>query len=233
MNESTDPIEVLDAPRADLYTTLLRMVAGGVGEGIDRLLKVSAELDDADIAPDGELVGPFRADPTVMAVVGWMSELPSTVRGIGASAYRSAYPMTRLTGVAIDTTMHLARLTGVSALLDDMTEPLRTAIADERERLAAVGTAEYARGRVLAVYAFEQSVEGMVALLSESEELGELVREQTLGVTGAAINEIRETGAAADRLTEGLFRRLRRRPERSLPPMPAAASGTGDGGAAR
>jgi len=226
MADTPDPIEVLDAPRADLYTTLVRIVAGGIGEGIDRLLEVSAELDDADVAPDGELVRPIRADPTLMAAVGWMSELPTMLKGVGETAYRTTYPVARLTGVAVDTTVHLARLTGVAAFVEGVTEPLRAALSDERERLAAVGTAEYARGRVLAVHAFEQSVEGIVGLLSESEELGELVREQTLGITGSAINEIRETGAAADRLTEGVFRRLRRAPARGLPPKPRTTGGS-------
>ncbi|MGI9584775.1 MAG: hypothetical protein ACR2N7_04225, partial [Acidimicrobiia bacterium] len=102
-----------------------------------------------------------------------------------------------------------------------VTEPMRTAFAEESERLTAVGTAEYARGRVLATYAFEQSVGGIVGLLSESEELGELVREQTLGITGSAVQEIRETGAAADGLTENIFRKVLGRSSRQLPPAPA------------
>jgi hypothetical protein len=178
MDAESTPMEVESPPRADLYTTLVRVVSGGIGEGIDRLLQVSAELDEASVEPDGDLK-PFVADANVMAA------------------------------------------TGVASFVEGFTAPVREALAEERERLTAVGTAEYARGRVLAVHAFEQSVEGIVGLLSESEELGELVREQTLGVTGSAVQEIRETGAAADGLTEGIFRRIFRREDRPLPPKPS------------
>ncbi|MDK1010175.1 MAG: hypothetical protein QGM48_03700, partial [Actinomycetota bacterium] len=64
--------------------------------------------------------------------------------------------------------------------------------------------------------------DGIVGYLGESEELGELVREQTIGITGAAVQEIRETGAAADALTEGIFRRLLGRDRQTLPPAPVA-----------
>ena len=69
------------------------------------------------------------------------------------------------------------------------------------------------------MYAFQESTDGIVGLLSNSEELGDLVREQTLGVTGSAVQEVRETGAAADGLTEGVFRRIFRRDDRPLPPL--------------
>jgi hypothetical protein len=220
MDAESTPMEVESPPRADLYTTLVRVVSGGIGEGIDRLLQVSAELDEASVEPDGDLK-PFVADANVMAAIGWVSELPDLVAGMGSSAYRMTYPVARAAGVVVDTGVFVAQATGVASFVEGFTAPVREALAEERERLTAVGTAEYARGRVLAVHAFEQSVEGIVGLLSESEELGELVREQTLGVTGSAVQEIRETGAAADGLTEGIFRRIFRREDRPLPPKPS------------
>ena len=200
------------------YKTVVRVVSGGIGEALDRLMRVSEELDSLEQDPDA---GPMlvKADPNVMAFVGWMSELPNLVGGAAESAQRMAYPVLRTMGVAIDTTAYLAEVTGVAGFVAGLTEPARTAIAEERERLTNVGTAEYARGRVLSVYAFQRSTDGIVSLLSDSPELAELVREQTIGITGSAVQEIRETGAAADGLTEGVFRRLLRRPDRPLPPM--------------
>jgi hypothetical protein len=220
MSMSDTPTEVVEPPHGDLYSTLVRVVSGGIGEGIDRLMKVSSELDGVDVESSSGLVGPVTADPTVMALIGWTSELPSMIRGVGESAYRMAYPMFRVTGVAVDTAAYVAETTGLASFVAGVTEPFRTAVVEERQRLADIGTAEYLRGRKLATLAFEQSVDGIVGLLSESEELGELVREQTLGVTGSAVQEIRETSAAADSLTEGVFRRLMRRPDRSVPPSP-------------
>ena len=44
----TEP-EAIEEPQKDLHRAIVRIVAGGIGEGIDRLLAVSAELDDADV----------------------------------------------------------------------------------------------------------------------------------------------------------------------------------------
>lgn len=217
----TDPAETPESARqrqADIYRTLVRVVAGGIGESLNRLMDVSGKLDDMDAEPDSGpmLVG---ADPAVMAAVGWLSELPEFAVGVAQSAQKMAYPFAKVAGVAVDTTAYVAELTGVAPLVAGITAPARAALAEEIDRLTKVGTAEYARGRVLAVYAFEESTDGIVGLLSNSEELGDLVREQTLGVTGSAVQEVRETGAAADGLTEGIFRKVFRRDNRPLPPL--------------
>ena len=202
----------------DAYSTVVRLVAGGIGEGIDRLIQASAALDEMDTEPDpGPMV--VSANPDVMAAVGWISELPQLAAAAAESAQRLAYPITRTVGVAANTVAYLAEATGVATFVVGVTEPARTAFAEERQRLTKVGTAEYARGRVLAVYSFEESIAAIVDLVSESPELAELVREQTIGITGSAVNEVRETGAAADSLTEGVIRRILRRPIRDMPPQ--------------
>ena len=217
MTDQSDATTLEPRSADDAYRAVVRVFSGGIGEAIDRLMKVSGELDALDHEPDA---GPMlvKADPNVMAFVGWVSELPQLIGSATESANRMAYPFLRTVGVAIDTTAYLAEVTGVAGFIAGVTEPTRTAIAEERERLTNVGTAEYARGRVLAVYAFQRSTDGIVSLLSDSPELAELVREQTIGVGGSAVQEVRETGAAADGLTEGIFRRLLRREDRPLPP---------------
>lgn len=217
----SDATTTPEATGPDLHKAIVRIVAGGIGEGVDRLMAVARSLEESEEPSD--TTGPFTADPTLMAIVGWASEFPEFVRGVGDSASRMTYPITRVTGVALETAMYLAEITGVKAFVADLAEPAVRAWNEERERLTSVGTAEYARGRVLAAEAFERSVEGIVGLLSESDELADLVREQTLGVTGAAVQEIRETGAAADSLTEGIFRRILRREVRPIPPRPDEA----------
>ena len=207
-------------PRGDPYKTLVRFIAGGIGEGIDRLLAVSASLDDVEIDSDSDAHGPYATNPVVMAAVGFAYDLPEQVAGATAAAQRMLYPFTTIAKVAIDTGSVLAESTGVGPLLADLTLPTREALAAEYERLVNVGTAEYARGRVLAVGTFTESLDGIIGYLGDSDEVGELVREQTLGVTGAAVLEIRETGAAADGLTEGIFRKIFRRDVQPLPPKP-------------
>ncbi len=218
-SERTDaPQEFVDPD--DAHRTIVRLVAGGIGEGVDRLMALSRALDEADLDPDSTEMAPIHADPTLMAVVGWISELPRQARQMANSASKATYPVTRAAGVAWDTGTYVARATGIAGFVEGLTEPLLTAMAEERERLTSVGTGEYARGRVLAVQVFEQSVSGIMGYLGASEELGDLVREQTLGITGSAVREMRETGAAADGLTEGVFRRLLGREKRGIPPMP-------------
>lgn len=221
---TTEPTTEVEArPTLDeRHRMVVRLIAGGIGEGIDRLMTVSRKLDDADIDPASASTGPIHADPMTMALVGWMSELPQQIRNASRSTKTTLRPFLRLSGVVFDTGRVVAERIGVTSLIDDLTEPTRTAIAEEIQRLTDVGTAEYARGRVLAVEAFEQSVDGILGLVSDSEALDELVREQTIGITGSAVREMRETGAAADLLTERFFRRILGREPRALPPKPVA-----------
>jgi hypothetical protein len=212
--------ELVVLSKGDPYKSLVRIIAGGIGEGIDRLVAVSGSLDDVEIDSDSDAHGPFTTNPVVMAAVGFAYDFPEQVAGATAAAQRMLYPFTIIAKVAIDTGSVLAESTGVGPLVADLTLPTREALATEYERLVNVGTAEYARGRVLAVGTFTESIDGIIGYLGDSEEVGELVREQTMGVTGAAVLEIRETGAAADGLTEGIFRKIFRRDIQSVPPKP-------------
>lgn len=218
MTDSSTAEHDSQEPQPDAWATVVRLVAGGIGEGVDRVLQASAALDAMAAEPDS---GPMlvKENPDVMALVGLASELPHLTASAAESAQRFAYPVTRTVGVALNTVLYLAEVTGVAPFVAGLTEPTRTAIQEERERLTKVGTAEYARGRVLAVYSFEESIAAIVDLVSESPELAELVREQTIGITGSAVNEVRQTGASADSLTEGVIRRLLRRPAQGLPPQ--------------
>jgi hypothetical protein len=212
--------ELVVLPKGDPYKALVRIIAGGIGEGIDRLLAVSATLDDVEMDGKFTVDGPYATNPVAMAAVGFAYDLPEQVAGASAAASRMLYPFTTIAKVAIETGSAVAESTGIGPFIADVTLPTREALAAEYDRLIAVGTAEYARGRVLAVGTFTESIDGIIGYLGDSDEVGELVREQTMGVTGAAVLEIRETGAAADGLTEGIFRRIFRRDVQSLPPKP-------------
>lgn len=224
MPEESAPPTMRHIGDPDLHKMLVRLIAGGIGEGIDRLRELATELDNAEHDPESIESSPFAANPLTMALVGWISEWPEQISAARDGALRRARPLTTVLRVAYDTGAAIAEATGVAPFVASVTEPTRTALSEELERLSMVGTAEYARGRVLSVQAFERSVDGIVGYLGESDELGELVREQTLGVTGAAVQEIRETGAAADGLAEGIVRRLLGRERRPIPPKPVPES---------
>lgn len=222
MEETSDLVAVDSAPDVDLYETLVRLVAGGVGEALERLRTLAGELDSADDDPESVGVIAVTASPAAMAFIGLLSEAPTHIRSATSAARRMMYPVERLAGVAVGTGAVVAEAMGVAGFIASVTEPTRTAISVEIDRLTDVGTAEYARGRMLSIQVFERSVNGMIEYLATSDELGDLVREQTLGVTGAAVQEIRETSAAVDGLTEGIFRKLLGRTIREIPPMPMA-----------
>jgi hypothetical protein len=212
------PIEV------DLRETLIRLVAGGIGEGVDRLRELAAQLDSAEVDTAPESAGPYTTSPGTMAFLGMVYEAPDLVSRASTNVAAMLYPFTRIGEVAIDTGAYVAEATGLAPFLSGLTQPARDALAAEIERLSSVGTAEYARGRILATEVFTQSVDGIVGYLSESEEVGDLIREQTLGFAGGAVQEVRETGAAADGLTEGIFRRIFGREIAVLPPKPVFES---------
>lgn len=179
---------------------------------------LAVELESADTDPDSAKAVPLTTNRTAMVLVGWVSEWPEQFKTVASNVEQS--PLARLVGVAYNTGAAVAEATGVASFVSSVTEPSRVALADEIDRLAKVGTAEYARGRVLAVQVFEKSFDGIVGYMGDSEEISELVRQQTLGITGSAVQEIRETGAAADGLTEGLLNKLRGRKPRPIPPIP-------------
>jgi hypothetical protein len=219
-----DPSAVENTPPAsqptdaELHRTIVRIATGGIGEVVDRVRALAVDLESADTDPDSVQAVPLTTNRTAMVLVGWVSEWPEQLNAVSATL--KEVPLARLFGVVYDTGAAVAEATGVANFVSSVTEPSRVALAEEIDRLAKVGTAEYARGRVLAVQAFEQSFDGIVGYMSESEEVSELVRQQTIGITGSAVQEIRETGAAADGLTEGLLNKLRGRKPRTVPPMP-------------
>jgi hypothetical protein len=220
MTDSPEVARQLPVDDPELHKTLVRVISGGVGEAIDRLKDLATELESADTDPDSADSVPLTTNQAAMIIVGFLSEWPEQMTAIRGTAQNMTYPVGQLINVAYRTVVAVAEATGIAGVVASVTEPTRIALGQELERLANVGTAEYARGRVLSVHAFERSIDGIIGYLGDSDEVGELVREQTLGITGAAVQEIRETGAAADGLTEGIFRKMLGRDRRPLPPAP-------------
>lgn len=220
MTDSPEVAHQLPADDPELHKTLVRVISGGVGEAIDRLKALAVELESSNTDPESVDAVPLTTNQAAMIVVGYLSEWPEQVTAMRETAQDLTYPFGQLLGVAYRTVAAVAEATGIAGVVASVTEPTRVALGQELERLANVGTAEYARGRVLSVHAFERSIDGIIGYLGDSDEVGELVREQTLGITGAAVQEIRETGAAADGLTEGIFRKMLGRDRRPLPPTP-------------
>ena len=101
-------------------------------------------------------------------------------------------------------------------------DAVRSIVDAESERLAAIGRHEVTQGRALVHSVVDDTFDGLIDKVSDNDALNELVKQQAVGITGAAIQEVRESGAAADGLTDTVVRKILRRVPRELPPRPAA-----------
>lgn len=195
------------------YAAVVRLTAGAVRVGLVRL----REIDTAMPQPSAETATqrPVGADwETVGAlVVGFAADLPDRVeRGvdtIGKTAERFR-PLTA-------PVTFLARISGVVGLSQRAGAAVGNRLQTEIERLVELGRNQAQRGERLVEVAFSDSVDGIIEHIADSESLDELVHDQTMGITTGAVREVRETGAAADNLTETIFRRIVRRPVREAP----------------
>ncbi len=84
------------------------------------------------------------------------------------------------------------------------------------------GRREEPMSRELALNTVETIIDEFITLLSENPELAELVQQQSVGLVGEVVDEVRSRTVSADVLAETLVRRLFRRPVRSELPAPPA-----------
>lgn len=195
------------------YDAVVRLTAGAVGLGLARL----KEIDTAIPSPDSDAVArqPIAAGWETIAavVVGFAADLPDRAeRGI-ETIERSAERFRPLTAPVVA----VVRISGVAALTERGTAAVGSRVRAEIERLVELGRDQTHRGERLVEAVFGNSMDGVIDHIADSESLDELVHDQTMGITSGAVREVRETGAAADGLTETIFRRIVRRPERAAP----------------
>lgn len=194
------------------YAAVVRLLAGAIGYGLEQLQRIETELADKDMVLEAPALD---ADwGTAGAVfVGFVADLPDRLT-------RSAYTVTRATAPVLSVAAPVGRVLSGTAIGAVMSE-LRGTFQAEGERLAAIGRSEYIKGRMVAESVANQGVDAVVDYLGESDAVDDFVQEQAFGVGRGAVQEVRETGAAADGLSEAIFRRLFHREARAFPPEPA------------
>lgn len=214
------PVDDATEPATDwgtAYTSMVRLGAGLVGTVLDRAQHTDSSLPEepaadeptAEPVADGDLLG--------SVMFGLAADLPNRIG-------RATSAVTENTGPVRNLAAWGWRVTAASPIGWVIAKPVdavRDRVDAEAERLAAIGRSEYAQGRVLFENVVDNAIDGVLDNVSESEALNDLIRDQALGVGGAAIQEVRETGAAADSLTDSIVRKLLRRDPRPLPPKPA------------
>jgi hypothetical protein len=201
---------------AGTYSSIVRLGAGLVGTVLDRAQDAGSSLPE-DAAPDAETIEPVSDGDVLGSVVfGFAADLPNRIGRVTSSVAENSGPVRSLAAWS----WRITAASPIGWVIAKPVDAVRDRVDAEAERLAAIGRREYSQGRVLFENVVDNVVDGVLDNVSESQALNDLIREQTLGIGGAAIQEVRETGAAADSLTDSIVRKLLRKEPRLLPPKP-------------
>lgn len=225
VTESDNADAVDEAPAATgpgwgaAYSSLIRFGAGFVGTAMASAREARSSPPPAPAPPD-EATGDESGDGAYQpgsVVFGFAADLPNRIERATTSIGDS-------TGVVKSTVSFGWRVVAASPIGWVIAKPVdavRERVDAETERLAAIGRQEYAEGRVMFDAVVDNTIDGVLDNVADNEALNDLIRDQALGITDAAVQEVRETGAAADNMTDSIVRKLLRREPRSLPPRPA------------
>jgi hypothetical protein len=130
-------------------------------------------------------------------------------------ALARARPLAERTGqVASDGLRWLARVPG-GRRLEEATRAARARALIQIARWAAAGVREEMAARSLARTALPEVFELAMARLADSPDLQELLKDQSEGLTVAAMNRLREYSQGADQAAQGLASRLLHRGPRA------------------
>lgn len=219
--EPPPPAQQIGFEDWDAYHAVVRLAAGAAGFGLDHLRRLEQGMPPADVDSDW-LRQDLGADwaTAVALLVGFVSDLPDRVGRSARSVAATTAPARRLAAPI----WRLAAATPVGGIAGSTVATAGEAVRNEAERLVKLGKVEYATGVELAAAVMDQTTNAFIDYLSASPALADLVSEQAMGVTGGAVREVRETGAAADGVTESFLRRVLKRPPRTAPPRPAFES---------
>jgi hypothetical protein len=202
----------------DVTLALMRLLVGAAlvgGETLRaRLRQWESELPTsapANEMPPGTVRGLVRH-----AMLGMLFETEQRVgRGLSTAAYRSGVATRFLLG-AMARTLQWEPLDPVRWRVDDLlTQGMETV-----RRWTAAGELEEEQARWLARKALPGALDEFLDVLTKNPEVRALVEEQSVGLAGAAVNEVRERTVSADVLAERLVHGLLRRPVENGSPPP-------------
>lgn len=217
---ATSPADLADQWGA-AYATAVRFAAGVAGVLADRARQITSEVaatqESAETQP---AESDLEAQPPVPGTIlfGFAADLPARFGRVTTTVAESTGLVREITGYG----WRLVAASPIGWLVSKPIDAVKERVDAESERLYGIGREEVAQGKTLVGTAMDTTIDVVLDNVSESEALNELIRDKAAGVTDLAIQEVRETGAAADNLTDTAIRRLLRRPPRPLPPKPAA-----------
>jgi hypothetical protein len=138
---------------------------------------------------------------SLVAIPGAITQLRSLLRARTLRLRRLARRYTRLRSDLPSIPRGLARV-----------ELWEARAADQLDRLADTGQREQEAGRSLAEGVVKRLVEGGAAEFAESSDVKRVIQQQSQGIAGSALTEIRDHTERADDAAENLARRILRIP---------------------
>lgn len=114
-------------------------------------------------------------------------------------------------------------LLGVTGFANHWLAGLAERIQADGERLEKIGAAEAQASRALGQVAVADILDLVLEYLSENEEVQDLIKSQTSGMTEEVIGEVRERAVSTDTFIDAIIRKVLRQPqqppgEMELPP---------------
>lgn len=199
------------------YGSMVRFAAGVVGVVIDRAQQAATATPEQPDDDDDEEPEPFDDVHVPGTVVfGFAADLPERLGRVSNSVADNTGPIRNAAAFG----WRVVAASPIGWLVSKPIDAVMEVVDAETERLAEIGRTEVTQGRALVERVVDNAVDGVLDNVSESDALNELIRDQAFGITDAAIQEVRETGAAADNLTDKAIRKILRREARELPPRP-------------
>lgn len=203
----------------DAYMAISRLVVGGLIEGTDqlsqRLQRIEAELrrSQGETPALGEVNS--AGDVVRYAAVGFALSASEGFRERVYKVLGASDLFWEFTGNTVKPLTE-SRLTGWFA------GPFERAFQSfvDRGQARVNGWVERGRreepmSRELALNTVETIINEFITLLSENPELADLVQQQSVGLVGEVVDEVRSRTVSADVLAETLVRRLLRRQPRT------------------
>lgn len=205
-------------PEFDAYRATVRLLVGGTIEGAAELARRLEEWErrirEAQMIEAKSPAEETPSDLARYAVVGLVLET--------AEFFRRRVPVwLRLSDLTVETTGRMVTRLPFTGFIGRRYDELVARGMGSVDRWIAVGRAEEPTSRAVARLAVEDVINDIVSYLAENPEVAELVQNQSIGLAGEVVDQVRGRTVTADTLAERVVRRvLRRTPREQLPPPP-------------
>ena len=212
-------VSITNDPEFDKLQAITRFVVGGALEGVDEFTQ-RLELWEAFIREEMpettlDLSEASERDLIRYGLIGFIFESEDTGRKILKSLLKVPGGVAR-TAVRPTKSVANSRFTGpIRRRLDRMADRGEGQLMRWIER----GHAEEPFSRNIARLGVQEITDEFINQLAQNEEVKELVQEQSMGLAGEAVDQVRERTFSADTLVERIARAVTRRSPRLEPPM--------------